>query len=238
MSTVLEPPRDMELPEIPFPKVELAESDGENSETFWHQLQIILLADVVNFRWDDRQDFFAGGNMFMYFDVEQARTRNFRGPDFFFVNGVSRFPVRKYWVVWEEGGHYPDLIIELLSPSTAKFDRTDKKDIYEKVFRTPDYFCYDPDTRKLEGWRLNGTGHYQPLQPNDKGWLWSESLQAWLGTWDGTYVGLPGTWLRLFDKEGQLLPTRAEAEVARREAAEAELAKLRVKLAEAAKKPI
>src|SRR5262249_22873764 len=136
----------------PRPNVKLVESDGVPLESFWHQVQIILLADVVNLRYDDRQDFFAGGNMFIYFNVEQARNRDFRGPDFFFVKGVKRQLVRKWWAVWDEGGRYPDLIIELLSESTAQEDRTTKKAIYEKTFRTPEYYCFDPDRKRLEGW--------------------------------------------------------------------------------------
>jgi Uma2 family endonuclease len=205
-------------------------------ESFWHQVQIILLADVVNVRYDDRQDFFAGGNMFIYFNVEQARNRDFRGPDFFFVSGVNRLPVRKWWAVWDEGGRYPDLIIELLSETTAKMDRTTKKELYERTFRTPEYYCFDPETKRLEGWRLNAKLRYQPLKPNDKGWLWSEELDCWLGTGDGTYAGVPGTWLRFFDKQGRLLPTKAELETARWQSAEAEVARLKAKLTELEKK--
>src|SRR5437016_3924489 len=71
----------------PVPKVELLETDGEPLESDWHRLEMNLLIDVVTVRQGDRQDYFVGGNMFIYFDEEQARHRNYRGPDFFFVNG-------------------------------------------------------------------------------------------------------------------------------------------------------
>jgi hypothetical protein len=132
------------------------------------------------------------------------------------------------------------VIIELLSRSTAKQDRTTKKEIYEKTFRTPEYFLYNPDTETLEGWRL-ANRHYQAMEPNDRGWLWSATLGLWLGTWEGTYLGEHATWLRFFDEDGQLVPTpaeaerasaeaerqRAEAERRRAEAAEAELARVK-----------
>lgn len=51
--------------------------------------------------------------------------RDFRGPDFFAVLGVEANRE------------------ELLSPSTAAVDRGVKKDLYEQVFRTPDYFVFD-----------------------------------------------------------------------------------------------
>ena len=66
----------------------------------------------------------------------------------------------EFWVVWEEDGKYPDLIIEHLSHSTAKADRTTKKELYEKTFHTQEYYCYDPYSRKLDGWSLVD-GQYQ-----------------------------------------------------------------------------
>jgi len=35
----------------------------------------------------------------------------------------SSYPLQG-WVVWKEGGRYPDVIVELMSPSTAKIDVT------------------------------------------------------------------------------------------------------------------
>jgi hypothetical protein len=153
--------------------------------------------------------------------------------------------------VWQEGGRYPDVVIELLSPKTAIENRTTKKDIYERVFHTAEYYCYDPATQQLEGWRLEG-GRYRPLTPNTQGWLWCEQLQLWLGPWSGPYLTNQATWLRLYDTAGQMVAIpaealeverqraeverqRAEAERQRAEAAEAELAQLRARLAQSQK---
>jgi hypothetical protein len=139
-------------------------------------------------------------------------------------------------VAWEEGGRLPDVIVELLSPSTAKIDRTVKKDLYARAFHTPEYFLYDRDTAKLEGFRLK-RGTYQPLAPNARGRLVSEQLGLELGEWHGRVRDLETTWLRLFHPNGRLAPTeaeaaeaRAEAERQRAEAAEAELERLRAQL--------
>ena len=67
-------------------------------------------------------------------------------------------------VVWQEGGKYPNLIIELLYPSTATDDRTVKKQIYQDIFRTPEYFWFDPKTSEFAGFILLG-GTYQPIEP-------------------------------------------------------------------------
>ena len=47
----------------------------------------------------------------------------------------------------------PDLVIEVLSPSTARLDRDRKKDAYAR-FGVREYWIADPDTRTLETYRL------------------------------------------------------------------------------------
>lgn len=235
MTAPLTPPPLLTDPEPALetllPQVELISEDGVPLESDWHRIEINLLIELVQQHYAGRTDYYAGGNMFIYFSEEQARNRDFRGPDFFFVRGVSPEPLRLYWAVWKEQGRYPDAIIELLSPTTAREDRTRKKDVYERTFRTPDYFCYDPGERKLEGWHLSGT--YRSLTVDARGWLWSESMGLWLGTWEGVHQGHQATWLRFYTPEGQLVPTVAEtaaAERQRAEAAEAELARLRAEI--------
>jgi Uma2 family endonuclease len=228
------------VPDLPPDKLLISE-DGVPLESDWHAVEIGLLRELVHQQFAGRRDFFAGGNMFLYFNDKQLRDRDYRGPDFFFVWDVSPKPLRPYWAIWKEGGRYPNLIIELLSPSTAVEDRTTKKDIYEQIFRTPEYFCYDPDERLLQGWRLqSGTATYQQLGASDKGWIWSEQLGLWLGCWEGVYLDREATWLRLFTPEGAPVPTKDEAfaaarqqaseERCRAEIAEAELARLRSQL--------
>jgi hypothetical protein len=204
--------------------------------------------------------------MFVYYSQEQAREvweeerrrrpkkTAFRGPDVFWVGGVAPHE-RKAWVAWDEGWRLPDVIVELLSPKTAENDRTGKKDLYQNVFRTAEYFLYDPDTEALEGFRLVGSS-YQPILPDPQGRLWSEQLGASFGFWRGVFNNKTYPWLRLFRPDGNLVPTpeeqaeaerqraevadqraeaadqRAEAERRRAEAAEAELARLRALLEE------
>ena len=209
---------------IPLPPdvgrdVELIETDGEPLDSDWQRLAMTLLLETIKQRFRERQDFYTGGNMFIYYEERGTGRRRFKGPDFFFVKGTSRTPIRPYWAVYHEGGLYPNAIIELLSRSTAQEDLTTKKDVYEKQFRTPDYFCYDPRTLRLQGWRLNKRRRYKALVPNERGWLWSEELGLWLGTWTGKYQGEEATWLRFYDSEYRLVFTASEAE---QQSAEAE----------------
>jgi Uma2 family endonuclease len=229
-----------EAPFFPTPNIELIETDGEPLETDWHRIEINLLIESVRCHLAGRTDYYAGGNMFIYFSEEHARNRDFRGPDFFLVWNVPSTPLRPYWAVWKEGGRYPDIIIELLSPTTAEIDRTTKKDLYERVFRTIEYYCYDPDTKQLEGWRL-ANSYYEPLAPSERGRLWCKQLGLWLGTWDGEYLDQQATWLRFFTPDGSAVSVfaeaerklaeaerqRADAERQRADALEAEVARLR-----------
>ncbi len=208
MATAAQVLARMPMPEFP-PDEWLISEDGVPLESDWHLLEIGLLVRLAHVWFADRKDFFAGGNMFIYFNWEHARDRDFRGPDFFFVWGASPMPLRPYWAVWKEGGKYPNVIIELLSPSTAEEDLTVKKDVYEQTFRTPEYYCYDPETHVLQGWRLNPLT-YEPIVPNEKGWMWSEQWKMWLGNWHGHYMNRDATWLRFYEPDGTLVPIEDE----------------------------
>jgi Uma2 family endonuclease len=207
----------------PLPRIKLLEGDGEPLESDWHVVQIHLLDELVRQLWSGRTDFFCGGNMFIYYSLRQARSVRrgrplYKGPDFFVVKDVDGTKPRKYWSVWAEEGRYPDLIVELLSPSTAQKDKEDNLRLYAHTFRTNEYFWYDIDTGELAGFRLR-EGEYVPIEPDERGWLWSRELGAYLGIWEGVYQGRRYRWLRLYYPDGSLVPTAAEAERQRAEQA-------------------
>jgi Uma2 family endonuclease len=186
---------------------ELPCDDGEPMETWRHVLQMILLSVTLTRAWADRQDFFVGGNMFLYFSPEQLRGRDFRGPDVFVVLDVPKRE-RKSWVVWQEGKG-PDVVIELLSESTARIDRGEKKRVYQDEVQVPEYYWYDPFSEELAGFRLRA-GVYQPIDPDGDGNLTSELLGLRLVRWEGEYAGVTATWLRWADLDGRLLATEQE----------------------------
>lgn len=193
-----------------LPPTDLIFDDGEPLETNRHRIAMNVLINSALAAFEGRTDFFAGGNMFVYYSLNQVMNRDFKGPDFFLVLDVDGNRERQGWVVWEEDGRYPDVIVELMSPSTAKVDLSAKKELYERTFRTADYFVYDPfDPNSLQGWHLDASQRYQPIQPNSQGWLWCERLKLWLGTWEGSISREPpvGTchWLRFYDQEGHLV---------------------------------
>ncbi|MBI2875329.1 MAG: hypothetical protein HYY20_00425, partial [Candidatus Tectomicrobia bacterium] len=93
---------------VALPTLELPTEDGEPLESQWHDDEIHLLLSSVRHHWHGRTDFYCGGNMFIYFSLEQVRNRDYRGPDFYVVLGVDGSYMRGAWVVWEEGGRYPN----------------------------------------------------------------------------------------------------------------------------------
>ncbi|MGB8698038.1 MAG: Uma2 family endonuclease [Thermosynechococcaceae cyanobacterium] len=214
---------------FPMPPTDLPYDDGEPLESARHRIAMNLLIDSINHHWADRNDFYVGGNMFLYYSTEQVKNRDFRGPDFFLVLGVKNTPGRKYWAIWEEGGKYPNVIIELMSDSTAEIDRTEKKRIYEQTFKTSDYFIFDPyDSTSLQGWHLDQNQCYQDLTPDSRGWLWCQTLGLWLGFWEGVVTREPAIWLRFYTPNGQLvlLPgeqAQLQAEQAQLQAEQAQL---------------
>ena len=182
-----------------MPDATEVESNEPEMESSLHYAQLALLVSCLEWFWRDRNDFFIGANLTIYFSRQQLKNHDVRRPDFFLVKPTQKRP-RKSWVVWEEDGTYPDLIVELLSESTAGVHRTLKKDIYQDRFRTHEYFWFSPDNLEFAGFRL--LGQYQAIAPNPMGWLWCETLEL--------YLGIYNRQLRYFNLQGQLVPTPEE----------------------------
>jgi Uma2 family endonuclease len=180
------------------------ESDEPPLETTLHLQQMILLLNCLHWIWQDRDDYFAAGNLTVYYSPRKRKSEDFRGPDFFVALDTQPHP-RKSWIIWEEDGKYPNVIVELLSASTAEVDRTVKKRLYAETFRTPEYFWFDPEGQEFAGFVLLG-GQYEPIEPTEQGWLWSKQLQL--------YLGVHNQMLRFFEADGKIVPTPAEAAIA------------------------
>jgi Uma2 family endonuclease len=223
---------------VPAPPTNLPETDEQPLETPWHRACMNLLIESVEVYFAGRKDFYVGGNMFIYYSARQVRHRDYSGPDFFFVHGpgVDHDRPRQYWAVWDEDGRYPNVIIELSSPSTAEEDHTTRKTLYERTFRTAEYYIYDPSTHALEGWRLSKR-RYRRIKPDGHGRLVCEELGLGVGTWRGKFQGHDDLWLRFYDPNGAVvtLPGErqwldVETERRRADVAAAEVVRLRQEL--------
>jgi Uma2 family endonuclease len=196
-------------PEITCPPTDLW-SDEPPLESDLHLQQITILISCLERFWQERNDYYASGNLTIYYNEEQLKKRDFCGSDFFVVLDTQKYP-RKSWVVWGEAGKYPNVIVEILSASTANIDRTKKKNLYQNTFRTPNYFWFDPESLELQGFRLIA-GQYQAIPVNENGYLWSEQLELYLGIFERK--------LRYFTPTGELVLTPAEGELQERQAKE------------------
>ena len=193
-----------------MPDARLLMSDEPEMESSLHYLQLLLLVNCLDWYWQERNDYFIGANLTIYFNRQQLKKRDFRGPDFFLVKDIDNHP-RPSWVVWEEGGKYPNLIIELLSESTAQTDRTLKKELYQDRFRTPEYFWFSPDNLEFEGYRL--VGHkYEEISATSDGKRWSEELEL--------FLGVENNQLRYFTSDGKRVATPQEAALQEKQRAE------------------
>jgi hypothetical protein len=158
--------------------------------------------------------------MFVYFSLAQVRNQDFRGPDFFVALDVSPRE-RKSWVVWQEGKG-PDVVIELLSDSTAAHDKGEKKVIYQNALRVPEYYWFDPFSGEWAGFVLHHHSYVENAE-DSQGRLISPGLGLALVRWEGVYQGITARWLRWATLDSTLLPTPQEVAVeTQRQAAEAQ----------------
>jgi Uma2 family endonuclease len=183
-------------------------SNEPEMEGVLHVLTFFHLMSSLRWHWREKENWFAIGNLSVFYP-EYSRSAGrmvrkklrFRGPDFFVVLGVNPHLPRNSWVA-EREGKYPDVIVEILSKSTAKKDRGEKKTIYEQIFKTHEYFLFDPEKHIVEGFRLVN-GRYRPIVPDTHGRFSSERLDL--------SFGMHGENLRFFAPDGTLVPLPDEA---------------------------
>jgi Uma2 family endonuclease len=215
MTASLEPKLPQSVTEQAIDEIKLLPanlySDEPPLESDYHRDQINLLIRLLKNWWKNRSDFYISGNLTVYYSEQQLKSRDFRGPDIFVVLGAEKRD-RRSWVVWDEGGQYPNVVIELLSSSTATIDRGAKKQLYQDIWRVPDYFWFRPETLEFAGFHLVD-GSYEAIAPTDSGYLWSEQL--------GLYLGIHERQLRWFTLEGKLIPLPEEQAQQRTEQLEA-----------------
>src|SRR2546426_8976389 len=57
----------------------LPREDGVPLETAWHRYAMNLMIEVLNYLWRARNDFYVGGNMFIYYSYRRLRNVDFIG---------------------------------------------------------------------------------------------------------------------------------------------------------------
>ena len=150
-------------------------------------------------------------------------------PDLFVALRAPRLDGRSSYKLWEHP--VPELVIEMLSKTTSKADVGSKRRTYEHL-GVIEYWLFDPEgfrlPKPLRGYRLRA-GRYRPIAADAAGRMRSAVLDLDLHVRDGE--------LRFRDPAtGEDLSTYSEihrgraAEKQRADAAERELAHLRLRL--------
>lgn len=81
------------------------------------------------------------------YDVYLGRKNVFQ-PDIIFINNENLSLIK------EDGLHgAPDLVVEILSPTTAKYDLEEKKDVYER-YGVKEYWIVEPASLSVQGYFL------------------------------------------------------------------------------------
>ncbi len=231
------PPRET-LPTMYDLPSENPEEPGLPDE--YHDLQPQLLSRTLRSPCYPPQRIFTGTDINLYYDVRH--TQWYKRPDWFLVVGVPRLyeerDLRSSYVVWQEGVN-PFVVVELLSPGTAKEDLGDyaeveeeeererggegekaavqetpprKWEVYEQILRVPYYIVFSRYTNQLRFFTLVG-GHYQEQALNpDNPRIWIPELEIGLGLWQREYEGITRLWLCWYDDQGNWIPTDTEQE--------------------------
>jgi Uma2 family endonuclease len=162
---------------------------------------------------------FSAIDLNLYYD--SRNTSWYKRPDWFTAVGVRRLlkddEMRLSYLVWREGVA-PFLVVELLSPDTAKEDLgkslrdaskpPGKWEVYEQILRVPYYVVYGRLETQPLLFRLSGS-RYEPVEfDNDRYWIPEISLG--IGLWQGRYHGADRAWLRWYGSDGQWIPTPEE----------------------------
>jgi Uma2 family endonuclease len=188
------------------PPIEYPDSDGAPvGETPQHCLNLLRLLGILDTWFAADEMTYVAGNSFLYY--EEGNPRRHVSPDVFVVRGIPRRPLRRRYLVCEEG-KAPDFIIELTSSSTHDEDVDRKFAFYRDRLKVQEYFI-----RRVKG-RLPSKVIGLHLVPSD--WelrLYDPAADRWLPTPPEEHEALlKAQEARLKEQEARLA---AEAEVRR-----------------------
>ncbi len=107
-------------------------------------------------------------------------------PDVMVVFGVAKGDRRSY-LQWQENNIAPQVTFEIRSPSNTNQEMITKRIFYED-HGVLEYYVYDPDRGKLEGWQRRGQ-RFRQIEP----------MKGWVSPQLNIRFDLVGTELRLYD---------------------------------------
>ncbi|HEY9727054.1 MAG TPA: Uma2 family endonuclease [Chroococcales cyanobacterium] len=205
---------------------ELPDSDDTPVDNEIQNLIPNLLLTVLSLVWRERQDWFLGVDMGIYYLYEQVRQPALV-PDGFLSLGVERYKGergRLSYVLWEENNISPIWALEIVSqtPGGEYHDKILKDAqlgvLYYTIYN-PDYWRRDKH-EPFEVYRLvQGEYIRQSREP-----FWMPEVGLGIGRGIGTHERWTREWLYWYDQQGNRLSIPEEIiEQERRRAEQAEL---------------
>lgn len=200
-----------------------------------NELQYLIpyLAHNILFRiWRDRDDWFWVGNMGIYYHPEKPPLV----PNAFLslgVQGIKSTGLRPSYVLWEEAGIVPILVMEVACyNSWDEYDRkmTDYAELGALYYVIYNPFCRPKlnrrrgprsrhdDHQTLEVYRLEGDRYV--LLPGDR--IWLPEIGLAIGVEQGRYRRRTGEWIYCYDREGGRYLTTEELALQQQQRAERE----------------
>ena len=185
---------------------DLPETDNKPVDNELQILVPMLLRAILTLLWGDRDDWFFGVNLGVYYDPDQPAI----GPDGFLSLGVPRFrpsgKLRLSYVIAQENQQIPLWVLEVVSKTPGQ-EYDEKKDRYAKM-GVLYYTIYNPDHWRrdehdpFEVYRLVN-GRYIRLAGNP---VWMPELGLGIGHERSKQEGHIREWLYWYDQQGQRYP--------------------------------
>ncbi|HET6575886.1 MAG TPA: Uma2 family endonuclease [Fimbriiglobus sp.] len=147
------------------PHVMYPVSDGKPMAESTRQFQwIVTIQGNLDVLYGPRADVFVGGDNFVY-PVEGQPGVNV-APDVYVAFGRPKGH-RPSYKVWEEGGTFPQVVFEVLSPNNTYTEMQDKRKFYQK-YGAEEYYVYDPEANRFEAWVRQGRRLVEIVDPNGR----------------------------------------------------------------------
>jgi Uma2 family endonuclease len=170
-----------------------------------------------------------------------------KAPDWAYVANitVSRSEIERSYTPHLQGD-VPSIVMEFVSEtmgdeySIKPTYPPGKWFYYESVLNVPYYAIFEPASGDLELYQLQDNCRYAIQTMAENGLYWVDSMQLFLGVWQGEREKLSGYWLRWWDAQGNLLLwgiERAEQEAQRAEQEAQRADRLRAQLRAAGIEP-
>jgi Uma2 family endonuclease len=163
------------------------------SNTFHGTAQRDLI-DILQRRYVKREDVAVFGDLIIKWGIKGLRQHC---PDVCVVFGLrDKEKYRSEFVVPEEGTK-PAIVIEVVSPRYRTADRQTKVKQYARA-GVAEYIILDRRRQRGElidevlGYRLEA-GSYLPIVPDEEGRIYCQTLDVWLGMWEGKVSLFEGT---------------------------------------------